>query len=69
MKIVADVGDDLLFGSRGETGNRNGFLVTLFLLQFPDEVADVEIIDTEIVTPRGETVRFINHETYHITGK
>ena len=51
LEIVADVGNDLLFGGGGETGNRNGYAVAFFLLDSPDEVADVEVVHAEIVAP------------------
>ena len=44
-------------------------MVAFFLLDFPDEVADVEVIDAEVVAPCGEAMRLVDDETHHIAGK
>ena len=51
VEIVTDVGNDLLLGGGGEAGNRNGHVVAFCLLDFPDEVADVEVVHAEIMAP------------------
>ena len=56
----------LLLGRSRETRYRYGGLSFFLLLVFPDELADVQVIDPEILPPRGETMGFINHETDHM---
>ena len=68
-EVVADVLDYLLFGRGGETGDRDWKFATLFLLVFADEVADIEVVDPEILPPRRKAVGLVDDEADDIAGK
>ena len=69
FEVVADVLDHLLFGRGGEAGDRDRELASLFLLVFADEVADVEVIDPEVLAPRRETMSLVDDEADDVAGK
>ena len=62
-EIVLYIIDDLRLGRCGEAGYRDRLRKVLLLLQRLQKIADVEVIHTEIVSPGGETVGLIDHET------
>ena len=65
-EVVADVGDHLLLRRRREARDGNRRTLPLLLPQLADEVADVEVIDAEILPPRGKTVRLVDDEPHHV---
>ena len=69
FEVVADVLNHLLFGRGGEAGDRDREFASLFLLVFADEVADIEVIDPEVLAPRREAVGLVDDETDDIAGK
>ena len=69
FEVVSDVLDYLLFGRGGETGDRDRKFAPLFLLVFADEVADIEVIDPEVLAPRRETVSLVDDEADDVAGK
>ena len=60
-EIVSDVLNDLLLGGGRKAGDRNASAARK-LFKFGDEVADVEVVDAEVVAPGGEAVRLVDHE-------
>lgn len=53
-EIVADVGNDLLLGRGREARDGDGGPTAFLLPELADEVADVKVIDAEILSPRGK---------------
>ena len=68
LEVFADVADDLLLCGGGEAGNRNAVFLVLLFLKIADEIADVQIIHPEILTPGREAVGLIDDEPHHIPG-
>ena len=69
FEVVADVLDHLLFGRGREAGDRDRKFASLFLLVFADEVADIEVVDPEILSPRREAVGLVDDEADDVAGK
>ena len=69
FEVVADVLDHLLFGRGREAGDRDREFASLFLLVFANEVADIEVVDPEILSPRREAVGLVDDEADDVAGK
>ena len=62
LEVVADVLHYLLLGCSREAGHGDGRLAAFLFLIVADELADVQIVHPEILSPRRETVGFVYHE-------
>ena len=60
VEMLQDLLLDIRFGRRGETGDRRN-RHSLLLGKLADEARDVQIIGSEVVSPLGQTVRFVEH--------
>ena len=68
LEIITNISNNLLLCRRGKTRHRNRlFIGFLFLLKLANEISDIEIIHSEILTPCRETVSFINYESHNIS--
>ena len=65
-KITSDVLDDLLFRRSSKTGNGNRLGHILLFLNRSDKIADIQIIDSEILSPRRKTMRLVDYEPHDI---
>ena len=69
LEIVADVADNLLLGGGGEAGHGNRGRQPLLGLQFPDKIADIQVIHPKILSPGGEAVGLVNDKAHHVPGE
>ena len=66
FKIIPDIRNNLLFCSSRKAGYRNSFFCSLFSLQFPDKIANIQVIHPKVLAPRRETVGFVYHKPDYV---
>ena len=65
-EVVANVLYHLLLGRGREARYGDRLRTPLVLLILADELADIEIVHAEVLTPRGEAVRLVNHDAHDV---
>ena len=69
LEVVADVLYHLLLGRSREARHGNRLSAAFHFLVFANELADVEIVNAEVLPPRRETVGLVDDETHHVAGQ
>ena len=67
LEIVTDVLHNFLLCGSRKTRYRNRTLTSFLSLIFTDKLPYIEVVDSEILTPRRKTMRFIYHKSHHMT--
>ena len=67
-EILSNIADNFLFCGSGKAGYRDRIRQAFFHLQLADEVADVQVIDAEILAPCREAVGLVNNKAHYVPG-